>query len=117
MNKSNTINYIELPAVNMTATKDFFTEVFGWEFEDYGPEYMAFSKSGIDGGFYKSQLKCQSESGGALIVLYDEDLETAYSKVVNGGGEIVKEIFSFPGGRRFQFLEPSGNEFAIWSDN
>ena len=110
------INYVEFPASNIQATKKFFSKSFGWEFEDFGPDYIAFSNQGLDGGFFKSEMKSQSSQGAALVIFYSEDLEASQSKIKNAGGEIVKPIFSFPGGRRFHFTEPSGNEFAVWSD-
>lgn len=116
MNKHEKINYVELPAQDIEATKDFFRQVFGWVFQDFGPEYSAFSDQGIDGGFFKSELSSSSENGGALIVFYSNDLEVTKDKVKKAKGKIVKPIFSFPGGRRFHFTEPSGNEFAVWSD-
>jgi hypothetical protein len=111
------ISYIEFPASNLETTKSFFSQVFGWSFQDYGPEYTAFSDAGLEGGFFKSELKASTENGSALIVLYSRHLEETRSKVVDAGGTIVKDIFSFPGGRRFHFAEPSGNELAVWSDD
>ena len=111
------ISYVEFPASDLEATKSFFSQVFSWSFQDYGPEYTAFSNAGLEGGFFKSDLKANTENGSALVVLYSNDLEETRSKVVDAGGAIVKEIFSFPGGRRFHFSEPSGNELAVWSDN
>jgi len=116
MDNHEKINYVEYPARDITATKAFFAKAFGWTFEDYGPEYTSFSDSGIAGGFYKSEISARVETGSALIVLYSKSLESTYSKVVEAGGAILKEIFSFPGGRRFHFSEPSGNEFAVWSE-
>ena len=112
------INYVEFPAGNLTATKQFFSEVFGWSFQDYGPEYAAFSNAdaGLDGGFYQADLNSSTQSGAALIVFYSDNLEKTQVKIEQAKGKIVKPIFSFPGGRRFHFLEPSGNEFAVWSD-
>ncbi len=95
------------------ATKQFFTDVFDWQFEDYGPEYTAFSNQGLDGGFFKSDAKATTQNGSALIVFYSENLEATRDKVIRCGGVISKDIFSFPGGRRFQFIEPSGNELAV----
>lgn len=114
--KHEKINYVEFPAVNLAATKQFFNQVFGWEFVDYGEEYTAFSNQGLDGGFFKSALASSTENGAALIVLYSHDLELTLSKVEKAGGSVVRPIFSFPGGRRFHFKEPSGNELAVWSD-
>ena len=116
MDNHHHINYIEFPARDLEATKAFFMEAFGWSFQDYGPEYISFAKSGIAGGFYKSDLASVTVKGSALVVLYSKDLEATQLKVKNAGGSIVKEIFSFPGGRRFHFYEPSGNEFAVWSE-
>lgn len=110
------INYVEYAAVDLEATKTFFINAFNWTFQDYGPEYTSFSNSGISGGFYKADLKASVNRGSALIVLYSKDLESTYAKVVGAGGTILKEIFSFPGGRRFHFTEPSGNELAVWSE-
>ena len=116
MNDHEKINYVEFPARDIQATKSFFEAVFNWSFEDFGPEYTAFSNQGLDGGFFKSDLKSSSEIGSALIVFYSEDIESTQARVESSGGEIVKPIFSFPGGRRFHFIEPSGNELAVWSD-
>ena len=116
MNDHNKINYVEFPARHLEATKAFFSKIFGWSFQDYGPEYISFSDAGVAGGFFKSELSAKTDKGSALIVLYSNDLEDTFSKVVDAGGAIVKEIFSFPGGRRFHFSEPSGNEFSVWSE-
>ena len=116
MNIDNKINYVEFPARDIGATKTFFETVFGWSFEDYGPEYAAFSDQGIDGGFFQSELAYSTQSGGTLIVLYSKDLEGLQGRVERAGGTITKSIFPFPGGRRFHFLEPSGNELAVWSE-
>lgn len=112
----NKIDYVEFAAADLVGTKAFFTEVFGWRFTDYGPGYAAFSGSGLEGGFYLAALRSRQGEGGALIVLYSDDLEGALEAVRSGGGEICKDIFSFPGGRRFHFLEPSGNELAVWTE-
>ncbi len=114
--KHEKINYVEFPAKDLEATKAFFTSVFGWSFEDYGPDYTAFLKEGLDGGFFRSEQASLTSNGGALIVFYSKELEETQAKIEAAGGTIIKPIFSFPGGRRFQFTEPSGNEFAVWSD-
>lgn len=116
MNNHNKINYVEFPACHLEDTKAFFIKAFAWSFQDYGPEYTSFSDAGIAGGFFKSELYARTENGSALIILYSNNLEDTYSKVVDAGGVIVKEIFSFPGGRRFHFTEPCGNEFSVWSE-
>ena len=115
MNAHEKINYVEYPAKDIGATKRFFETALGWAFVDYGPDYSAFSNQGLDGGFYKSELVSASVKGAALIVFYSQDLESTQRKVEQAGGVISKAIFAFPGGRRFHFTEPSGNEFAVWS--
>lgn len=116
MNVHEKINYVEFPATNIKGTKDFFTSVFGWSFTDYGPDYSSFSDEGLDGGFFKSDLTMSIENGSALIILYSVALEDTLSKIEPAGGSIKKPIFPFPGGRRFHFADPSGNEYAVWSD-
>ena len=110
------INYIELPALDIETTKFFFTAVFGWSFTDYGPEYTAFADQGLDGGFYKSNLIASTVAGSVLIVFYSNNLEATQAKIEGAGGSIIKPVFPFPGGRRFHFGDPNGNEFAVWSD-
>lgn len=109
------INYVEYPSTDLPATKAFFEAVFGWRFEDYGPDYVAFADEGLDGGFFRAQQAARTENGSALIVFYSEHLEQTLAKVQAAGGEIIKPVFAFPGGKRFHFLEPGGNEFAVWA--
>jgi predicted enzyme related to lactoylglutathione lyase len=109
------INYVEYPSRDLTQTKRFFEQAFGWAFADYGPDYIAFSDQGLDGGLFRSDLAARTENGSALIVLYSENLEGTLSKVEAAGGKVIKPVFSFPGGRRFHFIEPGGNELAVWS--
>jgi uncharacterized protein len=116
MNEHEKINYVEYPAQDIEATKRFFTAAFGWSFIDYGPDYSAFSNQGLDGGFYRATLASNSKTGAALIIFYSQNLEATEVKIKQAGGVMSKEIFLFPGGRRFHFIEPSGNEFAVWSD-
>lgn len=116
MPKNLRINYIELPASDMSAIKSFYGSAFGWTFEDYGPTYCAFNDGSFDGGFYQSDKRSHTDDGSALVVLYSDDLEDTFQKIREHGGQIVKEIFSFPGGRRFHFADPHGNELAVWSD-
>ncbi|EOA6597445.1 VOC family protein [Vibrio vulnificus] len=116
MNQHEKLNYVEFGARDLESTKAFFTSVFGWDFVDYGSEYTAFSNQGLDGGFYKSDSCSQTKTGGALLVFYSSDIDATLAKVIKCGAEIVKPIFEFPGGCRFHFLEPSGNEFAVWSE-
>lgn len=110
------LNYVEFPSNNLGATKQFFSNVFGWVFEDFGPEYSAFSNAGLAGGFYKSENKSLTANGSALLVFFSDEIENTLLKVESSGGVIERSIFEFPGGCRFHFTEPSGNEFAVWSD-
>ncbi len=116
MDRHEKIDYVEFAAKDLEATKVFFGRVFGWTFTDYGPEYTAFTDAGLNGGFFRANLQSSPASGGALIIFYSSNLEATLDKVAKAGGTIVKPTFTFPGGRRFQFTEPSGNEFAVWSD-
>ena len=116
MNEHEKINYVEFPASDLGSTKSFFEKAFGWSFTDYGPAYCAFSDEGLDGGFYEADLAASTQKGSALIVFYSANLEETQAKVERAGGRIIKPIFSFPGGRRFHFTEPSGNEFAVWGE-
>ncbi len=109
----NHINYIEFTANDLEAVKAFYIKAFGWTFTDYGPNYTAFSESGLEGGFEQSTTDVVN---GALVVLYHRDLETVKQNIINAGGKISKAIFAFPGGRRFHFTDPAGNELAVWSD-
>lgn len=105
------IDYAELLGENLDESKKFFAAAFGWTFTDYGPEYFSFDNAGLDGGMDGTANAVTAP----LVVLKADDLDAALVRVKAAGGEIVREIFEFPGGRRFHFKEPSGNEMAIWS--
>jgi len=111
MREEGDVDYIEMPAGDLSALKSFYGSAFGWTFTDYGPTYAAFNE-GLDGGF-------QGDAAAGLLkplpVLYAKDLEAMLAKVEAAGGVIVHPIFSFPGGRRFHFTDPSGNELAVAS--
>ena len=107
------VDYIEFPATDISATKRFYHDVFGWTFQDYGPEYTSFVDGRLSGGFWNAT---KVQAGGALVVIYACDLEGTEAKVTAAGGNIVKPIFAFPGGRRFHFTDPNGNELAVWSE-
>jgi len=108
------IDYVEFASADIPASTAFFADAFGWGFADYGPTYQAFENAGIDGGLDGSGTETP---GRALVILKADDLEAALAAVTAAGGEIVKPIFDFPGGRRFHFREPGGNELAVWSEN
>ena len=111
------VDYIELPAADFDAVQSFYEKAFDWSFTDFGPEYRPFTDGKVDGGFYRSKLHSSTRNGATLVILYAEDLEKSKEQVIASGGTIVKDIFSFPGGRRFHFADPNGNELAIWSDH
>lgn len=113
MERDRRIDYIELPATDLPAIKRFYVDVFGWKFTDYGPDYTSFEDGRLAGGFTKEGKVAK---GGALVVMYADKLEALEAKVRQAGGTITKPIFSFPGGRRFHFTDPSGNELAVWSE-
>jgi len=107
------IDYIEIPAPDIAATKAFYAAAFGWTFTDYGPDYTAFDGEKVAGGFNPERKVVRD--AGALVILYAADLAAMEAKVVAAGGEIGRR-HEFPGGRRFHFLDPNGNELAVWSD-
>ena len=117
MSEHEKINYVELPSKDLQATKAFYSSVFGWGFIDYGDDYAAIENAGLDGGFYKSDTCSSTENGAALVVLYSKSLEDTQRKILEHGGTIIRPTFSFPGGSRFHFADPTGNELAAWSDN
>lgn len=107
------IDYIEFPAKNITKIKEFYSSVFGWKFTDYGPDYTSFDDGRLTGGFY---VPSDNPSKAPLVVIYSEKLEETRETVLKHGGTIVREIFEFPGGRRFHFTDPDDNELAVWTD-
>ncbi len=109
----NQIDYIELPATKIDQTKQFYNAVFGWKFEDYGPDYTSFHDGRLAGGF---TTEAAAPASGILLVIYSSDLRAVQQKIKAAGGEITRDIFSFPGGQRFHFADPNGNELAVWSE-
>lgn len=116
MHATNQIDYLEFQSTDPAASRAFCEAVFGWEFEDDGPDYAAFKDGRIAGGFARGEQAGLLASGGALAVIYHPRLEDALAKVTAGGARITAGIFSFPGGRRFHFIEPGGNEMAVWGE-
>ncbi len=110
MREDGKLDYLELPATDLAAHKAFYAQAFGWSFQDYGPAYAAFSE-GLDGGFTPDAMTPKP-----LPILYAHDLEAMQARVEAAGGAITHAIFAFPGGRRFHFRDPSGNELAVWSE-
>lgn len=108
----NQIQYIEFLSNDIQLAKEFYSKSFGWKFTDYGPDYTSFEGNYVDGGFTVGK----PVKGSVLVILYSERLEETKQSVENAGGKIVKDIFTFPGGRRFHFSDPDGYELAVWSE-
>ena len=107
------VDYVEFCAPDLAAVKAFYSSVFGWASTDWGDGYCDFQGAGLGVGFRKEEAPA---IGGTLVVIYAADLEATQRRVEAGGGTTSKAIFSFPGGRRFHFTDPSGNELGVWSD-
>lgn len=110
--KHEQIQYVEFLSKDIDRAKAFYTKCFGWVFTDYGPAYTAFEGEYVDGGFTTGE----PVKGTILIVLYSKNIEATKVKIAQAGGVIEKDIFSFPGGRRFHFIDPDGYELAVWSE-
>lgn len=108
------IDYIEFPATDLPAVKEFYSEVFGWDFVDWGEGYTSFKDGRLSGGF--ARVEQMPSSAAPLVVIYSAQLETIEEDIKENGGRITRETFSFPGGRRFHFRDPAGNQLAVWSD-
>jgi uncharacterized protein len=113
MNRNKTIDYIEFHASDLAATREFYSRVFGWAFEDYGPDYTSFKDGRIAGGFSRGPV---TSGFGPLVVIFVDDLHSVEKQIIEAGGKISKPIFSFPGGSRFHFTDPCGNELAAWTE-
>lgn len=111
MTHNNHIDYVEFAAGDLERARTFYEEVFGWSFQAWGPDYMSFSGSGLEGGFRGGEEPTQ---GSTLVILYAEDLNASEARIEAAGGEIV-ERHDFPGGKRFHFRDPSGNVLAVWT--
>jgi len=109
------MDYIEFPATDIAATKAFYNHVFGWEFKDWGPGYTSFHDGRLGGGF-NGETKPTGAGIGTLVVIYATSLDDVKRKVTEAGGKIVQDTFEFPGGKRFHFADPNGNELAVWSE-
>ena len=114
----NKITYIELSTTNTEHTKKFYGSVFGWSFQDWGPDYIGFSaaETGIDGGFSKVEAHEVQAKSAPLVILYSSDLKATEAAVIAAGGAIIIPTFEFPGGRRFHFSDGTGNILGVWSE-
>ena len=115
MRPENRIDYVEIPVTDLPKARAFLESMFGWEFQEWGDEYFSFSDGSLSGGLRKADEPASGR--GVLLIFYSEDLERDVVRVKDLDGTISQEIFSFPGGRRFHFIDPVGTEFAIWSDS
>jgi predicted enzyme related to lactoylglutathione lyase len=113
MPKHHRIDYIESNVASIEAAKDFYGQAFGWTFQDYGPDYCEFRDGRLTGGFAHGT----PTPGGALVILFSDDLEASVAAVEAAGGRISKPVFAFPGGRRFHFTDADGYELAVWSEH
>jgi len=111
----NRIDYVEIPVTDLKRTREFFSSLFGWSFQEWGDDYMSFNDGRLDGGFRRSTEPAPTT--GVLLVFYSENLERDVDRVKDLGATISQDIFSFPGGRRFHFVDPVGTEYAMWSAN
>ena len=114
MRAENRIDYVEIPVTDLPKARAFLEAMFGWEFQEWGDEYFSFGDGRLDGGLRKSDVP--AAANGVLLIFYSDDLERDVARVQELGGSISQEIFPFPGGRRFHFIDPVGTEFAIWSE-
>lgn len=114
MRAENRIDYVEIPVTDIRKAREFCEAMFGWSFQEWGDDYVSFNDGRLDGGFRRAPDPAPAT--GVLLVFYSENLERDVEKVKELGGTISEDIFPFPGGRRFHFVDPAGTEFAIWSD-
>jgi len=116
IDRINCFDFIEFPAENvenLNRSKDFYKNIFGWSYKDWGDDYSDTQSSGLSSGINADPSHRPRHP---LAVIYAIDLEDIREKVIESHGVITREIFSFPGGRRFHFMDSSGNELAAWSD-
>lgn len=109
-NSEHKLAYLELPCADPATLKAFYGPVFGWQFQDWGPDYVAVSNAGLDGGFNADPA---SRPKAPLPIVQTTDLAATQKAIEDGGGTVTLPIFSFPGGRRFHFTDPAGNELAV----
>lgn len=113
MPAENRIDYIEIPVTDLSPVRDFFAALFGWEFQDWGPDYQSFTDGRLEGGLRRAAAP--ASASGVLLVFYSEDLERDVARIGELGGAISQDAYDFPGGRRFHFTDPGGNEYAMWT--
>jgi predicted enzyme related to lactoylglutathione lyase len=107
------IDYVEIPVTDLDMAREFFSQLFGWEFQEWGPDYYSFSDGRLDGGLRRSETP--APASGVLLVFYTRDIDRDYERVQELGATISQETFEFPGGKRFHFVDPVGTEYAMWT--
>src|SRR6056297_1481719 len=105
------IQYIEFLSQDFDRIKQFYMAAFGWEFTNWGAQYMAFAGEYVEGGFALGE----PVPGSIMPIIYSDKPEESLQSVIAAGGVVVTDIFSFPGGRRFEFTDPDGNKLAVWT--
>ena len=110
-----TIDYIELNVADLAASTTFYEQAFGWQFNDYGPEYAGIRRHDGDGEVGGLGVGRPPGPGGSLVILYSDDLDASVAAVEAAGGTITEAPYEFPGGRRFLFTDNSGNQLAVWT--
>jgi len=113
MRAENRIDYVEIPVTDPARARTFFAALFGWEFQEWGADYFSFSDGRLDGGLRRADEA--APASGVLLVFYSNDLVRDTKRIIELGGKISQDIFDFPGGRRFHFMDPVGNEYAMWT--
>lgn len=113
--RHHTFDYIELAAPDLAAAKSFYADAFGWTFTDYGPDYTGIHRPGGDGEMGGLNPVRPAGAGLPLVILYSDDLDATLASVTGAGGTVTEGPFEFPGGRRFHFSDPAGNELAVWT--
>lgn len=113
MTTENRIDYVEIPVTDPAMARKFFEKLFGWEFESWGDDYISFNDGRMNGGFRRAEQA--APASGVLLIFFSEDLQRDLERVKSLGATISADIFRFPGGRRFHFVDPTGTEYAIWS--
>ncbi len=116
--RHHSIDYVELTVTDLAAAKRFYGEAFGWGFTDYGPAYAGI-RGATDGAPEVGGLRLDGQPprpGGPLVLLYSTDLDRTLAAVEGSGGRVTDGPYAFPGGRRFSFSDPSGNELGVWAE-
>ena len=110
------IDYIEINVTDLPAAKTFYHDAFGWQFNDYGPDYAGIRSADGEGEVGGLNPNAPPAAGGPLVLLWSADLDASAAAVTDAGGSLTLGPYDFPGGRRFHFSDPSGNVLGVWGD-